>query len=362
MKKVSVIHCADIHFDSECRINGVVDNIRTEERRDSFERILEICRDEKIEILLIAGDLFDSPDVDRRIAKRVRDGLAKCPDTNIFITPGNHDYIYAGSIYSNERFWPENVYIFKNEWEYVECENVNVYGAAFTRLYEDSTLIPSHNVIDNQRINIGVLHGDMQAQSRYNPIRKEDIANSNLDYLALGHIHKSTPIMKSGNTSYSYCGCHDGRGFDESGVKGIYKGYVYKDGCDMEFIPINSRQYITMRVDVSGMSESDIIDCINSSAKGTDKDIYQIALAGIRDELYPVNIELIKTKLHMYSVQFAQKYRYNFDYDMIATQNNAKGTFVRRIMESYDIEDETVKKVLEIGVMAFENEVKYREN
>ena len=68
-----------------------------------------------------------------------------------------------------------------------------------------------------------VLHGDtLNPNSPYNAVTKEQIASSGLRYLALGHIHQSSGLLRAGHTAYAWPGCAMGRGFDELGEKGAY--------------------------------------------------------------------------------------------------------------------------------------------
>ena len=86
----------------------------------------------------------------------------------------------------------------------------------------------------------------------YNQISESDIAKSNLDYLALGHIHTFSGVKKAGRTFYAYPGCIEGRGFDETGEKGFIAGTVYKGKCDLRFVPAGGRQYHIERIDLTG--------------------------------------------------------------------------------------------------------------
>jgi hypothetical protein len=100
----------------------------------------------------------------------------------------------------------------------VEALNCTVYGAAFTGP-ESPALLENFRAGDG--IAIGILHGDpTQASSPYCPVTAEQVAASNLDYLALGHIHKGGQL-RSGKTLCAWPGCPMGRGFDELDSKGV---------------------------------------------------------------------------------------------------------------------------------------------
>ena len=127
--------------------------------------------------------------------------------------------------------WPEIPYIFKGTLR--ECiirENlIQLYwGAAFNSHHVKESLIKDIE-IDEKYTNIMVIHGDIsntEQGNEYNPITLKDIRDSNLDYIAIGHRHNFSGILREGNTFYSYAGCPQGRGFDELDDKGIVIGEV----------------------------------------------------------------------------------------------------------------------------------------
>lgn len=363
MRKVSVVHCADIHYDSEIKFLGTKERKRCEERRASFEGILKMCRTEGIDFLLIAGDLFDSPEPEEKYVKRLRDEFGKCCNTYIFISPGNHDYVSASSPYSREGFWPENVYIFRGEWEGVDIEDeeVSVYGAGFTKMHQRESMLKSCG--NDGFIHLGVMHGDIGGKSLYNPVDASGIAGSGLDYLALGHIHKRTKILKEGDTFYAYSGCHDARGFDEPGIQGIYKGYVWKGGCMMEFVPVSTRCFYKMRVDISDMQDDDIIQYIEDNLPGTYEDIYEIVLVGNVSSEYGPDTDMICERAGLFYVKILQDYSHYYDYGALMGENSVRGEFVRRMMSlSGQGEDSVMSKALELGTAAFSKEVNYHED
>lgn len=118
--------------------------------------------------------------------------------------------------------------------------NCAVHGAAFTapECPTDSVL-PGFRVPQDGLIHIGLLHGDVTtSDSRYRPIRAADIAGSGLDYLALGHVHSCSGVLTAGAVPYAYCGCIEGRGFDELGERGFLFGEVGAGTADLRFVPL----------------------------------------------------------------------------------------------------------------------------
>ena len=97
--------------------------------------------------------------------------------------------------------------------------------------------------VDGTKINLCVVHGEVVSEggeSNYHGITPGILAGSQMDYVALGHIHKRTELQTIGGTTYAYSGCPDGRGFDETGEKGVYLGEIRKGAVDLHFRKMSS--------------------------------------------------------------------------------------------------------------------------
>ena len=231
-----IIHTADIHLDSPFALFDVQKaQARKNELRGVFTSLIMFAKTEKADIVLIAGDLFDSEFVTRETVELITSQFASVPECRFVITPGNHDPATRRSPYLKSVF-PKNVYILDREelskLEFPEI-NTDVYGWGYTGepMYENP--LRHHVAVDPQRINLLVCHADMTSGAKNGtcpPITTDDIDRSNCDYAALGHIHAGTEIKRAGNTYYAYSGCLEGRSFDECGAKGAII-------CDMEKQP-----------------------------------------------------------------------------------------------------------------------------
>ena len=66
------------------------------------------------------------------------------------------------------------------------------------------------------------LHGEVGVPgSRYDPISEAELARSGMAYIALGHAHAFSGLRRAGDSFYAWPGCPEGRGFDETGDKGV---------------------------------------------------------------------------------------------------------------------------------------------
>ncbi len=249
---IKFLHAADVHLDAPfAALSPEQAAERRREQRALLTELAEAANTHDCDLVLLAGDLFDSAGASDETLLALQRTLSaiRAP---VFISPGNHDCLLPGSAYLTE-VWPENVHIFKtDEIEAVELpeKNLRVYGAGFPARFEKPLLEGFHAKSDGMT-NLMVVHGNpTQAASPYNPITQAQLEASGLAYLALGHIHQASGLLRCGKTCYAWPGCAMGRGFDELGQKGVYLGEISDSGVRLDFLPLPGRKYEILRVEV----------------------------------------------------------------------------------------------------------------
>ena len=82
---MKLIHCSDLHLDSALRSNLTQEKakMRNVELCTAFGRLVDFAREERVEAVLIAGDLFDSPYVSRQTADYVREMIRSVEEQNL---------------------------------------------------------------------------------------------------------------------------------------------------------------------------------------------------------------------------------------------------------------------------------------
>lgn len=376
MKKIKILHCADIHFDTPFKELGKkLSEVSKEELLEVFKKIINIVIDEQVDILLIAGDVFDNFTVNKTTLYFIASQLSRINNTQVFISPGNHDPYNSRSFYEIMD-WPENVYIFKGELEKVDLEDLNltVWGAAFNNQYEKKTLF--RNVeIDNSRINLMVIHGEISnniSENIYNPIYLEDIKKSGMEYIAVGHRHEFSGIKREGKTFYAYSGCPQGRGFDEIGDKGIIIGDIAKDEVHLSFRSICKRKYNTVEIDISGLDTYEEVCSVilNSFPKDErENNLFKIVLKGQLKEHLIINEDVLLSKLkdQFYYLKIINNTSVEINMDELASEFSVKGRFVSKmlkILADYPEEEkEIINLAIKLGIQSLsESEVKLDDN
>lgn len=264
---MKVLHTADWHLDAPLQGHG-------EDLRQALAsvpgQIFEIVKEEACDLVLLAGDLFDGM-YSAQSYQSLYDVLTAMA-VPVVIAPGNHDYYGVDSPWLKE-LWPKNVHIFK----YAQVESVvvagldvRVYGAGFESM-DCPPLLEGFRADCKEKYAIGLFHGDpTQINSPYNPITKTQVQNSNLDYLALGHIHKADSFT-AGKTLCAWPGCPLGRGYDEQGEKGVYI-VTLEDTVSLKFRPLNTPRFYDLQAEPSALG--DVLPPIGN------ENYYRITLTG----------------------------------------------------------------------------------
>lgn len=351
---LKIIHCADVHFDSA--MSGLADtskvNIRREDMKETFKKTISLSA--KADMLLVCGDLFDGKNVSKSTLAFLKEEFAKIPDTKVYIVAGNHDYMGADSVYRTFDFG-QNVHIFDTEMECIETEEYDIYGISFKTANDEREMLKDFSVKNPDKINICVMHGNL-AGADYNPIKVADIESSGLDYLALGHIHKASGVMKAGATYYAYCGCPEGRGNDETGEKGIYALELAKGNIlNCSFVPICARMYIDEEIDVRNTQNyEEIMTKINEKYQGS-KHLYRFTLTGSSN--LPVDTEVLREKIEGFCVTVRDKTTPKVDLEKLSGEFSLKGLFAKfALLDKENLTEEEFNDALKSGLYYIEKE------
>ena len=281
---LKLIHGADFHLDAPfAALSPEKARQRRAEQRQLLSRLADLAEEEGADLVLLSGDLLDGGETYQETVEALSHALGqiKAP---VFIAPGNHDPYGPRSAYAGTA-WPDNVHIFTSvQPEGVELPELGcvVHGAAFTTPQADRSPLMGFSAPRDGRIHLMTLHGDVAGQGRYGPIRPEDIAASGLTYLALGHIHACSGLQQAGETCWAYPGCPEGRGFDETGEKGVLAVTVDDQGAvSARFVPLAGRRYEIVEADVTGKdsAEEALREVLPASPTG---DCCRILLTGQR--------------------------------------------------------------------------------
>lgn len=279
---MKIIHTADIHLGTAFK--GLPPEKSAERRRDlvdAFCRLIDYAAKENVRAVIIAGDLFDSGKTAPSLQKEVVVAVSAHPEIDFLYLRGNHDE--SGIAFENA---PANLKMFENTWSSYAYGEVVIAGAEKF----DAAKIPE---FDRDKFNIAVLHGEFNIN---------DFRGKNVDYLALGHIHKPTekPDKIDGRGIWAYCGNLEGRDFGETGNRGFFLLDIENGRlARRDFVPFAKRTYEILTVDISGCrTHSEIEARINAATAGVNKrNVVRVILRGKRPADAPLDASGLERKL-----------------------------------------------------------------
>lgn len=346
---LKIIHAADLHLDSAfAALNNDQARERRAHQRELVHKIIEIGNEEQVDIILFSGDLFDGQNAYYETAEALSTAFAKSR-AKIFISPGNHDAYVRNSPYRSVKF-SDNVHIFTNEKiERIPIPELDcvVYGAGFSTPACEESILEGFSANDDA-IKLMVLHGEVtNAASKYNPITQNQIAESNLTYLALGHIHMAEGVKTAGNTRYAYSGAPEGRGFDETGDKGIYIGTISRDSVDLEFRKVSPYTYTESIIDINNNEIERVLEGDHSF------EVCRLIVEGVSEG---IDCDALWEKFgkNFYKLTVVDRTTPPFDVWESLEEESIKGMFLRKL-KSLDVDEEIREKAAFYGISAIEN-------
>jgi DNA repair protein SbcD/Mre11 len=251
------LHLADVHLDSPLRgLAGVEGRVAERIRgaaRAAFEQLVDLAVAERVDFLVIAGDLYDGDWRDYHTGLFFAAQMGRLHEASIpvFLLYGNHD---AESQITRRLTLPPNVSVFgasRPQTFKLDELGVALHGQSFRQREVRENLVPGYPQPLAGYFNIGVLHtglGGMGGHEDYAPCALADLAAKGYDYWALGHVHgfavlqERPPIVFPGNLQ--------GRHIRETGAKGAVRVSV-ANGEVTELARVHTDTVRWARVEVS---------------------------------------------------------------------------------------------------------------
>ena len=359
---MKIIHCADLHLDSKMESN--LDKEKSKERNNeiliTFERMVEYAKENGVKAIIIAGDMFDKHKVKQSVKKRGRSAIFNNSDIDFLYLKGNHDE--AGFIEDDEQE-PTNLKTFSTDcWKSYEYDDIVISGIEFSK-NNDNYEIYNSLILEKNNINIVVMHGqesESNVKDKAEIINLKQLKNKNIDYLALGHIHKYKIEKLDRRGKYCYSGCLEGRGFDECGEKGFVLLEIEDKEIKTEFIPFAKRTIYEVNVDLTGITEeSEIEQKIKEQIKEIpDTSIVKIILGGETEIGEERDIDYFTKKFEneFYYLKIEDKPKIKIDVMKYKNDISLKGEFIRLVLEQEKLSEEEKSKIISTGIKALAGE------
>ncbi len=335
---LKILHSADWHLDSP--LGGFSPEQRQllkEEQRKIPGKVADLCRRENCDLVLLAGDILDG-EASRETLDTLKEDLASC-GVPVLIAPGNHDFCTPGSPWLEEQ-WPRNVYIFKGAMESVTILGLDcrVYGAGFQSM-DSGSLLEGFRASGEERYSLAVLHGDPTTkQSPNNPVTAAQVRDSTLDYVALGHIHKAG-AFRAGETLCAWPGCPMGRGWDETGEKGVCIVTLGEES-DIQAVSLDTLRFYDLEVDIG----TDPVTALEEVLPGTEtRDFYRVTLTGYGAA---DTAALQKTFRHIPNLELRDRTEEPVDLWAEVGEDTLEGIYFGMLKRAMDHDPENAQRIL----------------
>ena len=240
------LHASDLHIDSPLRgldryEGAPVERLRTA-TRGALERLVDTALNERVDFVLLAGDIYDSDWQDFHTGLFFREQMVRLDRAGIrvFIVQGNHD---AQGVITRQLTLPQNVTTFSSrtaETHRIEEIAVAVHGRSFPNRAVDEDLVPSYPAPVPGLLNIGMLHTSLTGRVGHDTYAPTDVAtlsSKGYDYWALGHVHAREVVSEQPRIVFP--GNLQGRKASETGPKGCELVTVEAGQVGSEFVPLD---------------------------------------------------------------------------------------------------------------------------
>lgn len=259
---MKIVHTADVHLASN-----------HPERMDALKEVLEVCREEEADLLLITGDLFDQ----NVNVEEVKTDLRPLFSSNSFDTlviPGNHD----NSAFRQEDYFGDDIEVLdERPYEKKVFEDVNIVALPYTDKEFSEMIEPLSGAREEDKKNILMIHctlagasGGFGEETRYLPVEPAELVQTGYDYVLSGHIHSSATRKSYENTVFTYSGSPVSISSSETGKREVW--VLDTEDESMETRELETFHYVKEGLELLPGEEEDVLERIGGSLEEKDLD------------------------------------------------------------------------------------------
>ena len=310
-----LLHTADVHLGARHADLGEQAAAQRERQFAAFRASVDLALAERVDLVLIAGDLFDSNVQPRRTVERVAAELRRLVDARIrtVLIPGTHDVYDRASIYRAHDLpalagaaGSDIVTLLTPEVPFVRLAalDVSVHARVFaTKRAPASPLDGLDLAADVSAWKVGMVHGSIaipnQTEHDEVVVTTDEIAKSGLDYLALGHWHSSSRGA-AGRTTWAYSGAPEPVALDQDRAGNVLLVTLeQRDGkkvVEIEERRVGRTRFEKLELDAATVaSQPALVDSL--SARGDPDLVLDVRLIGVRPDVLDVHVDEVEAAL-----------------------------------------------------------------
>lgn len=255
-----LLHTGDLHLESPmAAFSPRAGAIRRERQWAALEKLLADAKTAGVDLLLFAGDVFDTVTPKPEAVRRFYGLLADCGLPAV-ISPGNHDYYREGGLWDAAPL-PDNVTLFRQERPQTvrfSALSLSVTGFAFRGESAGAPDLGTAADRDAGLCNILLCHADLLTPySPYAPLTTGQLEASGFAAALLGHVHNPPKPRYFGQTLAAYCGFFAGRGFDEQGAGRVNLIDIARNSVQITSVETAADCFVEEKLDLTGATDGE---------------------------------------------------------------------------------------------------------
>ena len=398
---VKLIHTADLHLDSAFRSRFTKEEAENRRQKQlmAWKELLSFAVEKKVQGILIAGDLFDSPVVSHGTMDFFLSTISEHPEISFFYLRGNHD---TENTFCYQENLPKNLFLFSEKGKkyrlndrlllagveygtkdisFGENEGAtqgvgqaaeqgvgqeNVHGAEALRKSESESEEESKFLkLKEEDCNILLLHGALyQGTPKGEAVQGEEgiflknLEKLPLSYIALGHIHKGGEGKLNNGALWAYPGCLQGRGFDEEGERGFLYLKVEEEKKEIrkEFIPIKQGEFRILEIEL--LEDEGTLACLKKIEVEMEKagiakeDSLRIILKGKKGLEQERNLRYLQLQLQdsVFFLEIRDECELSWNREEAMKEKSLKGEFLRVVAAADNLSKEEQEEIIALGM------------
>ena len=398
---VKLIHTADLHLDSAFRSRFTKEEAENRRQKQlmAWKELLSFAVEKKVQGILIAGDLFDSPVVSHGTMDFFLSTISEHPEISFFYLRGNHD---TENTFRYQENLPKNLFLFSEKGKkyrlndrlllagveygtkdisFGENEGAtqgagqaaeqgvgqeNAHGAeALSKSESESEEESKFLKLKEEDCNILLLHGALyQGSAKGDAIQGEEgiflknLEKLPLSYIALGHIHKGGEGKLNNGALWAYPGCLQGRGFDEEGERGFLYLKVEEEKKEIrkEFIPIKQGEFRILEIEL--LEDEGTLACLKKIEVEMEKagiakeDSLRIILKGKKGLEQERNLRYLQLQLQdsVFFLEIQDECELSWNREEAMKEKSLKGEFLRVLAAADNLSKEEQEEIIALGM------------
>ncbi len=343
------VHISDVYLGTEAPEEPAWRKERPAEVKETFEKIISFMIEEKVELLLVAGNLFAAPPT-REELDWLDEKLSAVPGLRTVILSGPQDYAAPGAPVSTYKFRSRTAVLpaGRTTNAYLKGINTCVTGVSYGRPDYRDRILEDIGPGRQDAINILLASG---GDRQHMPFRKDVLARKGFQYVALGGKREPVHVLKN---RMAYSGSPEPFEPEETGRRGFVLGEVKDGKTEIRFCHINKRTFVDLEVQVTpSLSDEEIqTEVENRIMKLGTENIYSVILRGFSaDDMNP-DFRRVSDRFRISRIMNLTIPERELSTLRLENSGNLAGSFVNDIELDYSVDDKIRERAERYGLEA----------